>query len=215
MTTVFDGATSVFIDAAVLGGAGLQLTGSSGTATPAAANFPVAFDITEASTLTLQPDGQVQSGSIEHTGTVTFNGALTLGNFSVQFDQTRVDATTGASGFFLADNLLTRSPVFDLGNVNLSASGTDFTATNADLLVAPEVAGLLGNPALAGSDAGDAQINAVLRSAVGAPATPPAAPPAEPPPAAPPAEPPAAPPAAPPAEPPAAPPAAPPTSDPS
>lgn len=89
---------------------------------------------------------------------------ITVGNFSIGFDATR--ATDAASGFFIADTL-GDSPniLFDLSNPGtLSLEESDLVIADADLLLAPEFATLLGNPDLQGADVGDARVDATASS---------------------------------------------------
>ena len=74
--TVESGITSVFLDTELLeSAAGLELTGADSEGTPAEGDFQVGFEITEASDLTLNlEDGLTPvSGTLEHTGTVSFD----------------------------------------------------------------------------------------------------------------------------------------------
>ncbi|MGD1904045.1 MAG: calcium-binding protein [Geitlerinemataceae cyanobacterium] len=166
MTTVFDGSTSLVLDPAALAAAGLTATSNDSTGTAASGGFDIAFDITEASSLTVN-SGAVQSGTIEHTGSITFNNTLTVGNFSIGFNAARVNATTGANGFFVQDTLLANAPLFDIANSATSIADTSLTITGGDLLISAELGGLLGNSALIGTDAGNAQIDAVLTGSAG------------------------------------------------
>jgi hypothetical protein len=127
----------------------------------------VAFPIDPASSF-LFTEGTVApvSGTIGHFGTVTVNqtglqnlGDVTLGNFDIGFDDTRVNAMTGASGFFVADTVSVGAPVFDLANLS-AITATPFVFTvSADLLVSPELsAALAGDASLAGADVGNALV---------------------------------------------------------
>ena len=86
---------------------------------------------------------------------------LEVGDFSIGFDPARV--SDDASGFFVADTITFNAPLFDVGNPGvLSAEGDTLLLDEADLLVSPELAGVLGNEALIGADVGDARIDAEL-----------------------------------------------------
>ncbi|MEM1289887.1 MAG: alkaline phosphatase [Cyanobacteria bacterium P01_H01_bin.162] len=86
---------------------------------------------------------------------------LEVGDFSIGFDPARV--SDDASGFFVADTITFNAPLFDVGNPGvLSAEGDTLLLDAADLLVSPELAGVLGNDALIGADVGDARIDAEL-----------------------------------------------------
>lgn len=153
------GVTSVFLDLPTLESVGLQLTGATGTVSPVSSDFLVGFPITPATTFTFTTDGGFApiGGTIEHTGSVTFNNALTVGNFSIGFDPVRAVGT--ASGFFVRDTITTGAALFDVAAPSsLSFDGVNL-ALVADLLVSTELAGVLGNPGLAGAEVGAASIN--------------------------------------------------------
>jgi hypothetical protein len=112
------------------------------------------------------------SGSIEHSGTLSFDldtypvdnakvVSLELGDFSIGFDADRV--SEAASGFFVADTVSVNAPLFDISNPKiLTVEGSELLINDADLLVSPELAAVLGNEALVGADVGDARIDADL-----------------------------------------------------
>jgi hypothetical protein len=168
---VVSGQTNVLLDTPLLASVGLSLSGVGGpviapgnlgadsVAFPingrdaAAPTLPTTFSFTAG---TLAPF----SGTIEHTGTVLFNGgALEVGNFTIGFDAGRAGAAT--SGFFVADNVTFAGvPLFDVGIPSaLTATGTWLTVA-ANLLVSSELAGVLGNAGLTGVDVGDALVEA-------------------------------------------------------
>ena len=161
--SVRSGTTSVFLDLPLLeSAAGLKLTGASSTGTPASASYQVGFPITKASDYryAINPFAPV-SGEIEHTGTVTFNNAITVGDFSIGFDAARV--SSAKSGFFVRDNVGGLGILFDVGTPKAATiSGTQFKV-EADLLVSPEFAGALGKSALTGADVGNALVHAGSR----------------------------------------------------
>ena len=158
---VLSGQTNVLLDLDLLASVGLNLSGVGG-ATIVPGNLgagSVAFPITGTTTFqytagTFAPF----SGTIEHAGTVSFNAnTLTIGNFTIGFDAARAGATT--SGFFVADNVTFPGvALFDIGiPTSLVATATELTIA-ADLLVSPELAGVLQNTALTGVDVGDALV---------------------------------------------------------
>jgi hypothetical protein len=170
--SVVSGQTNVLLDTPLLASVGLSLSGVGGpviapgnlgpdsVAFPingrdaAAPALPTTFSFTAG---TLAPF----SGTIEHMGTVLFNGgALEVGNFTIGFDAGRAGAAT--SGFFVADNVTFAGvPLFDVGIPSaLTATGTWLTVA-ANLLVSSELAGVLGNADLTGVDVGDALVEAV------------------------------------------------------
>ncbi|WP_228021271.1 alkaline phosphatase [Vasconcelosia minhoensis] len=75
-TTIDSGVTSVFLDTELLGDeAGLELTGADSDASPAEGEFQVGFNIVDATdfTFSLEDGFAPVSGSIEHSGTVSFD----------------------------------------------------------------------------------------------------------------------------------------------
>ncbi|MBW4634735.1 MAG: hypothetical protein KME30_23345 [Iphinoe sp. HA4291-MV1] len=158
---VQSGVTSVYHDLSYLSSVGLNLTGTDNTVEPINSNFLVGFNITPATNFTFSDVGGLTplSGTIEHTGTVTFNNQVTVGNFSVGLDPTR--ATNNASGLFLKDTVSLNTILFDLSTPGTVAfDGKDLTLADVKLLFSPEFAGVLGNSSLAGMLAGIARIDA-------------------------------------------------------
>lgn len=168
--TLESGVTSVFLDLPTLQSVGLSLTGAADTVPPVSSDFLVGFTITPATNFTFTTNGGFApiSGTIEHSGSVTFNNALTVGNFSIGFDPAR--AVGNASGFFVRDTITTGVALFDVATPEslLFSEQTLKLDLKADLLVSPELAGVLGNSGLAGAEVGAASING---TAVPEPAT--------------------------------------------
>jgi hypothetical protein len=156
------GVTSVFLDLPTLESVGLTLTGANDTVPPVSSAYLVGFPITPATDFKFSFDAAgfaPVGGTIEHTGSVTFNDVLKLGNFSIGFDPGRASAI--ASGFFVKDTITTGAILFDVAAPS-SLSFDDKTLKLdlvADLLVSPELAGVLENPALIGAEIGAASIN--------------------------------------------------------
>ncbi len=153
-----------------LAAAGITVVGiGNGTLTTGDLPGGVAFAVDTNSTFLFSESSVLPvAGSIEHFGTVTINqtglqnlGDVTLGDFSISFDATRENMTTGASGFFVADTFSSLGPVFDLGNLTgIVATTTNFSVA-ADLLVSPELStALAGDASLAGADVGNALVAA-------------------------------------------------------
>ncbi len=89
------------------------------------------------------------------------NIELELGQFSIGFDETRVSDDT--SGFFIADTNSVGGALFDISNPEIvTAEDGTLVIDSADLLVAPELAALLGDGSLTGADVGDARIDAAV-----------------------------------------------------
>lgn len=160
---VTGGQTSVALDLKLLDSVGLALTGLTGPViVPGELPDSVAFPINprdaappalattfEFTAVTVAPF----SGTIEHSGGVTFNDSLTVGNFTIGFNGTN---------FFVADNLtFVGVPLFDIGNLVVLAATDSLLRASGDLLVSAALAGVLGDPALAGVDVGDALVNAI------------------------------------------------------
>ena len=167
------GVTSIFLDLPLLEeAAGLTLVGLDSDATPSDRPafldpFQVGFAIAEETDFSFAPVPFTPlGGTIEHSGTITIaigDTEATIGEFSIGYDESRVSDT--ASGFFVADTLddvLGLEILFDVGTPGtVTISGGDLSISDADLLLAPEVATALGLPDLAGADVGDTQIDAV------------------------------------------------------
>ncbi|VEP13852.1 hypothetical protein H1P_2220006 [Hyella patelloides LEGE 07179] len=167
--TVDAGTTSVALDLPVLeSAAGLTLVGADSTGEPFSEEFQVGFPITEDTDFTFEADPFASTGgTIEHSGNITLGlgeAEVTLGDFSIGFDAARVSET--ASGFFVADTLddgLGLEVLFDVGAPgNVAADSEELTISEADLLLAPELAEALGSPDLAGADVGDTRVDATV-----------------------------------------------------
>ncbi|MUG99035.1 hypothetical protein F7734_44780 [Scytonema sp. UIC 10036] len=158
---VKSGITSVYHDLSFLSSIGLDLTGTNNTTKPINDNFLVAFNIAPTTNFTFSDTNGLTplSGTIEHTGTVTFNNQITIGNFSIGFDPKR--ATNNASGLFLKDTVSLNTILFDLSAPETVAlDNKDLTLTSVELLFSSEFASILGNPNLIGVVGGLAQVNA-------------------------------------------------------
>lgn len=176
---VTGGQTNVLLDVELLSSVGLVLSGVGGPVI-APGNLgvgSVAFPINSRNALmpalpttftytagTLAPF----AGTIEHSGTVLFNAnALEVGNFTIGFDSDRAGDVT--SGFFVADNVTFDGvPLFDVGIPSFLSATAGALSIAANLLVSPELAGVLQNAGLIGVDVGDALVEA---SAVPEPGT--------------------------------------------
>lgn len=169
---VTGGQTNVLLDVPLLSSVGLVLSGVGGPVI-APGNLgadSVAFPINArdadapalATTFMYTPVSLAPfSGTIEHSGTVLFNDdSLEVGNFTIGFDAARVSDL--ASGFFVADNVTFAGvPLFDVGIPSALSATTDMLMIAANLLVSPELAGVLQNIGLSGVDVGDALVEAV------------------------------------------------------
>jgi hypothetical protein len=157
---VESGVTSVFLDLPLLESIGLNLTGTSDDIVPPVSDdFLVGFEITDDTDFSFSDEGgfTLVGGSIEHTGSITFNDAITVGDFSIGFDASRV--SDAATGFFVQDTLDTGAILFDVASIVPTFDGEALTIAGG-LLVSPEFAGVLGNPDLTGALVGQAQTNA-------------------------------------------------------
>lgn len=167
------GQTNVLLDLALLqAAANLQLTGvSDGVITPGNLGpNSVAFVITPPTSADLPTTFQYDSndffgtfsGSINHRGSITFNNAVTVGNFEILFD----------NGFKVADRVSGLGVLFDVAITGAAPTADTFSATG-DLLVSSNFAAILLQLGLAqtnltGADVGDASIQG-FNAAVPAP----------------------------------------------
>jgi hypothetical protein len=113
--------------------------------------LPTTFDYT---TGTLAPF----SGSIEHGGAIfltdaaTQTASVTIGNFTIGFDATRVGtASPDASGFFVKDNIDTGLILFDVTN-ELAEALEGSVVLVGDIVVSPELSAFLNDAGLVGTD---------------------------------------------------------------
>ncbi|NBD32013.1 MAG: hypothetical protein GVY17_03310 [Cyanobacteria bacterium] len=103
-------------------------------------------------------------GAIEHVGTVTFNDAITVGDFTIGFDPARVGGER--SGFFVADNVDLGTILFDLSvPETLEIDETEAVIAGTDLLVSEEFAAILESPDFAGTDLTGADVGNVRSDA--------------------------------------------------
>lgn len=171
---VESGATSVFLDFEdILSPLGIDLVGADNVTEPAEGPFQVGFNILPESDFTFSDDNTLTpiSGAIEHSGSITLaidtlGDDLTVGNFTIGFDPSRVSAET--TGFFVQDTLSLNEILFDISNpptaLELSA---DSLVLGSGLAISSEFAGVLeglDKPGLGGAVVGVAQINANLES---------------------------------------------------
>ena len=169
---VESGVTSVFLDLPLLEeAAGLTLVSVDSEAEPFSEDFQVGFAITEDTDFSFSaPPFNPLGGTIEHSGTITLalgETQVTVGEFSIGFDASRVSET--ASGFFVADTLedaLGLEVLFDISAPGVAEVTEDnLEISDADLLLAPELATALALPELTGADVGDTRIDAILATA--------------------------------------------------
>ncbi|MBW4427437.1 MAG: hypothetical protein KME50_24095 [Nostoc desertorum CM1-VF14] len=159
---VISGVTSIDHDHEdILRNIGLTLTGGNHTVAPIPSNYLVGFNIDSATNFTFSDKGGFTplSGTIEQTGTVTFNNQITVGEFSIGFAPGRT--TKDASGLVLKDTISLNTILFDLSASGLVAfDGQTLTIPDVKLLISPEFANILQKPDLIGLYAGTAQIDA-------------------------------------------------------
>ncbi|MEH2238258.1 hypothetical protein [Nostoc sp.] len=159
---VTSGVTSIDRDHEdILKSIGLNLTGSNNTVAPIPSNYLVGFNIDSATNFTFSDEGGFTplSGTIEHTGTVTFNDNITVGDFSIGFVPGRT--VKDASGFVLRDTYSLNTILFDLSIPEpVAFDGENLTIPDVKLLVSPEFANILQKPDLTGLFAGTARIDA-------------------------------------------------------
>ena len=174
--TVSSGVTSLFLDPAVLQAAGLESVDIQGTADPNTEGFSnpeqvAGFEFSEATDFTFEfSEGEgitSVEGTLEHTGSITFNDTVVFSDFTIGFNPARATDTT--SGFFVQDNNLSDIVLFDLSVPDtVTFDGETLTIADTDLLISPEFANLaetiIGDdvPDLTGQDVGDARIDAEI-----------------------------------------------------
>ncbi|MCC5646207.1 hypothetical protein LC607_25425 [Nostoc sp. CHAB 5824] len=159
---VISGVTSIDHDHEdILRNIELILTEANHTVAPIPNNYWVGFNIDSATNFTFSDEGGFTplSGTIEQTGTVTFNDQITVGEFSIGFAPGRT--TKDASGLVLRDTISLNTVLFDLSAPGLVAfDGQNLTIPDVKLLISPEFANILQKPDLTGSFAGTARIDA-------------------------------------------------------
>jgi len=174
---VISGQTSVVLDTQTLASAAsLNLSSVSGDViAPGTLPGSVAFGINPRDAAILPTTFQYDadnflgtfSGTIEHAGSVFFNGdTVEVGDFTIGFDAARAGTLGGnASGFFVQSNAGIAAILFDIQNPSeLVASETELRI-GANLLVSPEFGSFLftnglSTADLAGADVGDALVEA-------------------------------------------------------
>ena len=174
---VVGGQTSVLLDTATLSSAAnLNLSGVSSEVIAPGDLGPnsVAFSINGRNgnlptTFSYKPSDFLGSfsGTIEHTGSVLFNGnTVEVGDFTIGFDAGRAGGLGGtASGFFVESTTGVQAVLFDIGAPSVLEPEEDSLVIGADLLVSSEFAGFLLGQGLAtsdlsGADVGDARVSA-------------------------------------------------------
>ena len=165
---VESGVSSIFLDLPLLEAtAGITLVSIDSDATPFSEEFQAGFSITEDTNFRFESTPFTPlDGTIEHSGTITISVRgfveATIGNFSVGFDPSRISETT--SGFFISDTLndsLGLEILFDISALStIEISEDQFQLSDADLLLAPELATTLAVSELAGTDFGNGRIDA-------------------------------------------------------
>lgn len=159
---VISGVTSIDRDHEdILRNIGLILRGNNHTVAPIPSNYLVGFNIDSATNFTFSDENGFTplSGTIEHTGTVTFNDKITVGDFSLGFAPGRT--VKDASGFVLRDTFSLDTILFDLSIPEpVAFDSKNLTIPDVKLLISPEFANIMQKPDLTGSFAGTARIDA-------------------------------------------------------
>ncbi|MEL6442367.1 MAG: hypothetical protein AAFQ80_24360 [Cyanobacteria bacterium J06621_8] len=163
---VTSGTTSVSLDLPLLElAAGITLVSVNTSGAPFSEEFSLGFPIIGDTDFSFETEPFTPlDGEIEHSGTVTLNLndiPVTVGEFSIEFDASRISDI--ASGFFVSDttdDVLGLEILFDISAPGNITTEGGLTISEADLLVAPELATALDTPTLTGADVGDARIDA-------------------------------------------------------
>ena len=163
---VNSGTTSVFLDLPLLElAAGITFVSANTDGEAFSEDFQLGFPIIEDTDFSFETEPFAPvDGTIEHSGTVTLNlndADVTVGDFSIGFNASRVSNT--ASGFFVSDtteDALDLEILFDISASPNVTTDEGLTISEADLLVAPELADALGSSILTGADIGDTRIDA-------------------------------------------------------
>lgn len=163
---VNSGTTSVSLDLPLLElAAGITLVSANTDGEAFSEEFQLGFPIIEDTDFTFETEPFTPvDGTIKHSGMVTLNlndAPVTVGDFSISFDASRVSNT--ASGFFVSDtteDALNLEILFDISAPGNVTTDEGLIISEADLLVAPELANALGSSDLTGADIGDARIDA-------------------------------------------------------
>lgn len=165
-SVVSGGQTSVLFGNGALASVGLAIAGVGGDIIVPGSLGPmsVAFPIVMSTTFSYDADDFLGTfaGTVEHSGSVTLTdlatntASVTVGNFTIGFDGSRVGGD--ASGFFVQDNLDTGAILFDIGSPLVEAFDTSLVVTG-NLLISPEFSELLNTLTLVsfdvtGADAG-------------------------------------------------------------
>lgn len=169
LVMVVSGQSNLFLNPTVLNNLGITIGTTTGTVTPAS-GYTVAYpisarDATPNTTFSYDPTNFAGtfSGVVEHTGTVTLQlgaSSIVLGNFTVGYDASRVNATR--SGFFIEDNVTLYAPLFDIAEADKSVQATaTFLQLNGSLLLSLEAAIGLGDNSLEGLNMGSGFVDAV------------------------------------------------------
>ena len=163
---VRSGTTSVSLDLPLLElAAGITFVDANTDGEAFSSEFQLGFPIIEDTDFSFETEPFAPvNGTIEHSGTVTLNlndTEVTVGDFSIGFNASRVSDTT--SGFFVSDtteDVLNLEILFDISAAPNVTTESGLTISEADLLVAPELADAIGSPILTGADIGDTRIDA-------------------------------------------------------
>lgn len=159
---VKSGVTSVYHDLPALSQIGINLSNPQNTVPPVTNDFLLGFKIAPSTNFTFSDANGFTpiAGTFEHFGTVVFNDQVTIGNFSLGYEPTRT--INGVSGFFLKDTVSTNTILFDLSIPTnaVAFNGKNLSIANVDLLISPELAGILNNPSLVGVLGGNARLDA-------------------------------------------------------
>lgn len=159
------GQTSVLFGNGALASLGLEITSVTPNVTGDLGPNSVAFginprnaigDALDTTFIYDSPDFAPFSGAIEHSGRVQFNDSIEVGDFTIRAAGGR---PAGTSGFVVESTFGLTGILFDIANPIIEAFDNSLVIA-ADILVSPELAGILGNEAAAGADGGMALVAA-------------------------------------------------------
>ncbi len=173
---VDSGQTSVVFGYGALDSLGLAVAGTTGSVPGGLGPNSVGFGINSRNTfgdylettfVYEAGDFAPFAGTIEHDGAIfltdaaTGTAAITVGDFTIGYDAGRADEGSGATGFYVQDNIDTGAILFDIADPIVEAFENSLVIA-ANILVSPELSGLLNELGLIDIDASGVDAGAAL-----------------------------------------------------